>query len=283
MPRRFAAALASDLTEGEILTYASAMAFRVLLAAIPLSLAFIALLGFLDLMPIWTVELAPAIRPTLGEPAFALVDGAVQQILATRQVFWLTLGLALAIWQLSSAVRVTADALDRLYGVENQRRLGQWLGVSIAVSLAVALCLLVAAVAVYFGAELAAFLFGPGTFASIASSILSWVIALAAMFMAIAVLLRYMPGERVKWRFAGGGALVTVVAWGLATAAFGLYVTWVIDYGSLFGSLAVPFVLLLYLNFAALVLLIGVWLERRRHTGVERPLQVETRDTEEEG
>ena len=90
-----------------------------------------------------------------------------------------------------------------------------------------------------------------------------------------------MPGERVRWRFAGTGAVVTVVAWGLATFAFGVYVTWVIDYASLFGSLALPFVLLFYLNFAALFFLIGVWLERRRHTGVERPLQTETSDTDD--
>jgi membrane protein len=283
MPRRFVGSLAADLAEGELLTYASAMAFRALFAAIPLALAFFALLGFLNLTPVWTVDLAPSVRQTLGEPAFSLVDGTVQQILVTRQAFWLTLGLALAIWLLSSTVRVTADALDRLFGVENERRLREWLAVSIAVSIGVAFCLAVAAIAIHFGGELAEFLFGPTTLTSIVGFILKWAIALAAMLVAVALLLRYMPGERVKWRFAGTGAAVTVVAWALATAAFGLYITLVIDYGSLFGSLAFPFVLLFYLNFAALFFLIGVWLERRRHTGVERPLQVETKDTVEEG
>lgn len=282
MARRFAGALASDLAEGELLTYASAIAFRVLFAAIPLALAFIALLGFLNLTPVWTVDVAPAVRATLGDAAFALVDTTVQQILSTRQAFWLTLGLALAIWQLSSTVRVTTDALNRIFGVENERRLREWLGVSIAVSLGVAACLIVAAIVIYFGAEITEWLFGPGTLVSILGLVLSLAIAVVAMLAAIALLLRYMPGERVKWRFVGTGALVTVAAWGLATAAFGVYITWVIDYGSLFGSLAFPFVLLFYLNFAALFFLIGVWLERRRHTGVERPLQVETKDTGEE-
>ncbi len=63
----------------------------------------------------------------------------------------------------------------------------------------------------------------------------------------------------------GTGALVAVGARGLATAAFAAYVTWLIDYGSLFGWFAFPFMLLFYLNFAALFFLIGVWLERRRH------------------
>lgn len=40
--------------------------------------------------------------------------------------------------------------------------------------------------------------------------------------------------------------------------------------------------LLFYLNFAALAFLLGVWLERRRYTGVERPLQVASADTADE-
>ena len=281
MPRRFAAALASDLAEGELLTYASAMAFRALFAAMPLALAFIALLGFLNLTAVWTVDIAPSIHATLGDPGFSVGDSTVQQILASRQGFWLTLGLALAVWQLSSIVRVTADALDRLFAVENKRRLRDWLGVSIAVSLGVGLCLVVAAVAIYFGADITEALFDSGTLAAIAGVFLSVAIPVAAMLVAIALLLRFMPGERVRWRFAGTGAVVTVVV-GPATFAFGVYVTWVIDYASLFGSLALPFVLLFYLNFSALFFLIGVWLERRRHTGVERPLQVETSDTTED-
>jgi membrane protein len=279
MLRRFASALASDLTEGEILTYASAMAFRTLFAAIPLALAFIALLGFLDLTQVWTADLAPTVQPTLG-PAFPLLDGTVKRILVERQGFWLTLGLALAVWQLSSTIRVTADALDRIFGVENDRRLREWLGVSIAVSLGAALCLVVAAIGIYFGTAITERLFGPGPVAYVLGFITGWAIAAVAMLAAIALILRYMPGERVKWRFAGTGAVVTVVAWLLATAAFGVYATWVVDYGNLFGGLALPFVLLFYLNFSALFFLIGVWLERRRHTGVERPLQVETHDTE---
>ena len=45
----------------------------------------------------------------------------------------------------------------------------------------------------------------------------------------------------------------------------------------LFGNLAFPFVLPFYLNFGALAF--RVWLERRRHTGLERPLPVASADT----
>ncbi len=195
-PRRLTSALAADLAEGEVLTYASATAFRTLFAFIPAVLFVVALLGFLDLTPVWTVDLASNMRPTIGEPAFALVDGTVRQILATRQVFWLTVGLLLAVWQISSTVRVIADALNRIHGLEDERTMRQWLGTSIAVSVAVGLCLLVAAVSIYFGSQLAEWLFGPSLLASIAGLLVRGAIAVAAMLLAVALLLRYMPAER---------------------------------------------------------------------------------------
>jgi membrane protein len=280
--RRFISALAGDLAEGELLTYASAMAFRVLFASIPFALFTFALIGFLDLTPAWTVGIAPSLRPSLPDPAFLLLDGTIRQALLTRQGFWLTLGFLLAIWQMSSTVRVTADALDRIYGIDDQRTMRRWLGTSIAVALAAGACLLAAAVAIYLGSQIIEWLLGPSLLASIAGFVLRWGLALAAMLLAVGLVLRYAPGERVRWRWVGTGAVATVATWGLATAAFGAYVGWLIDYPSLFGSLAFPFVLLFYLNFAALAFLVGVWVERRRHTGVERPLQVASTDTADE-
>jgi membrane protein len=278
--KAFVRSLAADLGEGELLTYASAMAFRALFAAIPLTLFAFALLGFLNLTPVWDVHLAPMARATFPDPAFLLIDSTVRQILGTRQGFWLTLGLALAIWQLSSTVRVTADALDRVYGVEDERTMRRWLATTILLAVGVTILLLAAAVTIYLGSQVVEWLFGPSTVAAVIGFFVRWAIALAAMLGAVGLLLRYAPGERVKWRWVGTGALATVVAWALGSLAFGAYVTWVIDYGSLFGSLAAPFVLLFYLNFSALAFLVGVWLERRRHTGTDRPLQQPTTDTD---
>ena len=280
--RGFISALAGDLAEGELLTYASAIAFRVLFAFIPFALFTFALVGFFDLTPAWTVDIAPTLRPSLPEPAFLLLDGTVRQALVTRQGFWLTLGFLLAVWQMSSTVRVTADALDRIYGIDDQRTMRRWLGTSIAVALAAGACLLAAAVAIHLGSQIIEWLLGPSELASIAGFVLRWAVALAAMLLAVGLVLRYAPGERVKWRWVGTGALATVATWALASAAFGAYVGWLIDYPSLFGNLAFPFVLLFYLNFAALAFLVGVWLERRRYTGVERPLQVASADTADE-
>ena len=57
--------------------------------------------------------------------------------------------------------------------------------------------------------------------------------------------------------------------------------TWVANYGSVYGGLAAPFVLLLYLYLAALGFLFGVWVERRQRSGASRPLERPPHDTED--
>lgn len=124
--------------------------------------------------------------------------------------------------------------------------------------------------------------FGPGGLTGVVVSIARLVVSAAAMVVAIGLLLRYAPGERVEWRWVGTGALVTVGAWLLASLAFAVYLGAVINYDSLFGALALPFILLTYLYLSALVLLFGVWLERRQRSGVARPVQAAAYGSETE-
>ena len=281
--KRFVRAVADDFGEGELLTYASAIAFRVLFAVIPLALFATALLGFLGLEPAWTVDLGPRVRAAVGNPAFALLDGTVREVFASREVFWLTLGLALTVWELSSAVRAVSGGLGRIYDLRDERPFGRYIGATIVLGAGVGACLLVAAFAIFFGAQIAESALGPEPLAWVVGFVARWVIAIGAMLLAIGLLLRFAPGERIDWRWVGTGAVVTVVVWALASAAFGAYVSYVVNYGSLFGGLAVPFVTLVYLYLASLAFLFGVWVERRERTGAERPVQSPPDESEEGG
>jgi membrane protein len=275
-PRKRLSALvrdvAADFGEGDLLTSASAIAFRVLFALLPFLLFVVALLGFLDLTHLWVVNVAPSVAAVLGPPAFAVVDDAVRQVLLQRQGFWLTAGLALTAWELSSAVRAVAAALNRIYGVEDERPFVRWIARSIVLGLAVGALLLLALLGVRLLPGAVEALLGPGTAAAVLGFVAAWGSAAAAMLAAVGLLLRFAPGQRVEWRFAGTGALVTVVAWILASLAFEGYVGGLVSYGSVFGGLALPFILLMYLYLTGLVLLFGVWLERRQRMGVGRPV-----------
>ncbi len=279
--RPFFRDLVADFGESDLLTDASAIGFSVLFAIIPSALFAVALLGFLDLEPVWSLQLSPGVRATLGDPVFAVVDGSVRQVLSARQGFWLTLGLALAVWELSATVRAIATALNRIYSIADARSFGRWLATSVGLGLAVGGCLLAAAFALFSGPQVTEWLLGPSSLAGVVGFLARWAIALGAMVLAVGLLLRYAPGERVDWPWVGTGALATVAVWAVGSLGFEAYLTWVASYGSVYGGLATPFVLLLYLYLAALAFLFGVWVERRQRNGVNRPLKSPPHDTED--
>jgi membrane protein len=257
----------ADFAQAELFTHASAIAFCVLFALVPFALFLVALLGFLDLTELWTREVGPKVAANVSRSVYGVLDETVRQIQATRQVYWLTGGLAVAVWELSNAVFAAGEALNRIYGLREKRSLWRRLWQSIGIGVSVGLCLLGTLVVTQLAPGLAARALGPGPLVSVLGFITSWGFAVAAMLFVVGVLIRYAPAEPAAWRWVGTAALLTVGAWTLTSVAFGAYISGVVNYESLFAGLALPFVLLLYLYLAALSLLLGVWVDRRRRVG----------------
>jgi len=67
----------------------------------------------------------------------------------------------------------------------------------------------------------------------------------------------FFPNLKVKWREALVGALFTGVFWELAKYLFSLYITKVVDYSKIFGSLTAIILLLLWLYYSAYIFLFG--------------------------
>src|SRR5918912_1214627 len=103
--RKLAADTIESFRKNGLANFASAMAFRVVLALIPFLLFLLALLGFLDLEEVWKSDVAPELKKNASDVAFKLVDDTVTEVLSQKQLWWLTAGLALTIWELSSATR----------------------------------------------------------------------------------------------------------------------------------------------------------------------------------
>jgi membrane protein len=71
------------------------------------------------------------------------------------------------------------------------------------------------------------------------------------------LLLRFAPAHPDAHRWVSFGSALCVIAWVGTSLVFGLYITKIADYGSIFGSLATVFVLLTYLYVSAVSFLIG--------------------------
>ena len=259
-PRKLTRQVISGMEEHDLLTYASAIAFQVMTALIPMALLVLSVMGFLQLESVWSQDLAPQVKDQVSPQVFAVLDDVVRNTLGSKQAWWLTIGLFFTLWQASGVARAIMGALSSVYGNGDDRSFVRRYATSVALGLAVALLVIAALVDARFGESI----LGLGDVAWPAAVVLfvvRWGLALALLSTAVWLLLRFAPAHPGPHRWVSFGSGVCVLAWVLTSVVFGFYVTDVANYGSIFGSLATVFILMTYLYVSACAFLIGAQLD----------------------
>jgi membrane protein len=260
-PRAAVQAILTGFKENDLLTYASAISFQVFFALVPLALLSLGLLGTFGLSGWWSTDAAHTVRDNVSGPVYRVIDGTVRNILVHRQAFWVTLGAAIAVWEVSGAMRATMQVLNRVYGVEEKRSFRRKLWESIVLSTAVTFMLLLAAAVVKVGPHAAKSLFGKGAAVAVLSFLASWGAAVALLFLVVAIVVRFAPDTRRPVRWVTFGGVLVIVGWIGMSLLYGFYITQLADYASVFGSLAVVMVTMSYIYLSAIVFLSGVQLD----------------------
>jgi membrane protein len=238
--------------------FASAIAFRVVLSLVPFLLFLLALIGFLDLEELWRQDVAPELKKTASEAAYRLVNETVKQVLSQKEFWWLTAGLALTLWELSSVTRVAMTAMDRIYGYYRRRSFFEVFPRSVALGAVMGLCAVGAVAIVRFGPLLIG---DDSVLLVVGSFLVRWVLAAALLAVGVGLLVRYGPATRQPLPWVSVGTGLVLAAWVLTSIGFGLYATYIASYESVFGHLATFFVLLIYVWLLANAFLVGIQLD----------------------
>jgi membrane protein len=250
--------------ENDLLTYASAISFQILSAIVPFLLFGFGLLGFLHLDGVWSDDLAPRVKGSVAPAAYGFVDESVTKALTGRQVFWVTAGLLIALWEVSGAIRAVMGAFQRVYGLETKRSWRRRMLVSTALALAVGACWLAAIGVVVVGPLLV------GDVSGVLAVLLfigRWAIAGLLLLLAVAILLHYAPERRSSLDWVTFGAVLIMAGWLAMSLGFGIYLSEIADYNSIFGGLATVVVLIAYMYASAVVFLGGVQVDALMRSG----------------
>ena len=242
--------------DNHLLTYASAMSFRVVFALVPFALFVLATLGFLDLGDLWTRNVAPDVKREVSPGAYQMIDEAARNVLSSHQIFWLTAGAAIALWFMSGAVRAAMEALDEIYGMRERRSIVERLSRSLWLAAAVGGCFVLAAAVVRLG-PLVISRGDDDAVLEVASVVVRWGVAVALLGLAVSLTVRYGPMAELPARWVTLGAALSVGSWVVMSVAFGAYLTGIASYGSIYGSLAVLMVLFSYVYLSTAAFLFG--------------------------
>ena len=239
-----------------LLDHASAIAFQVLKALVPLTLFGLALLGALGEEKIWRESIFPRIEPHLEQTTAHAINASVQRIFTTSSTGLLAFASLLVIWYLSGAVRAVMGALNDIYEVEETRRWTVRFPLSFALAVGIAVCLVGAVVVVAAGTALATH-----GLAGVTVSVGRWLVAIALLSLAVGLLVRFAPVKHRPSRWATAGSVLVIVAWIGATLLFELFVSHMANFKTAVGNLTVFLVLIGYVYTSSIIFLVGVELD----------------------
>jgi membrane protein len=255
----------------KLLTYATTIGMRATIGFLGLAFLTLAVLRPLGEESVWRDHLAPALEPKVTEPTFVAFDAAVEKIFASDSSGLIAFAAALALWEVSGAVRAVMDALNSIVDAEETRPTALRYGLSFVLALAVmALVACALFVVAVFGRLLAA----SGGSAHWLVAVLRWPAAAFFLGVAVGIVARFGPVEHRGARWASVGATLIVLSWLAESALYAWYFQNIADFKSASGNLLLIITVLTYFYISSIVFLVGAQLDEllREEAGGESHL-----------
>ncbi|WP_263164643.1 YihY/virulence factor BrkB family protein [Streptomyces sp. SCSIO ZS0520] len=247
--------------EYRVLGLAAEAAFFTLLSVPPLLLSIVGLLGYVDA---WTgtdtiaslqTNLLEASRTVLSDQGVKEIARPIlDDVLKGGRPDVISIGFVIALWSGSRAVNVFIDTITVMYGLDGERgivktRLLAFLLFLVALVIgSVALPLMVA---------------GPDAVVQIvpwsetAVQILYWPVVLVLSVVFLTTLYHVSVPAKSPWVEDVPGALVALAMWVLGSVILRVYLINTVEGPSIYGSLAAPVAVLLWIGVSAFAVLVG--------------------------
>ena len=284
---------AREFSRDECTDLAAALTYYAVLALFPAMIALLSVVGLVGQGQSTVHTLLDTLQQVgAGSAADALHDPLTSLSKTTATAgYALVIGLATALWSASGYVGSFSRAMNRMYEIREGRPFWKLRPVMLLVTLlAVVLAALVLLALVVTGpaAEAVGNAIGVGSTVVLVWDIAKWPVMLAAVVVIVAILYYATPNvQQPRFRWISIGALLAIVVWVLASAAFGLYVAHSSSYNKTYGALAGAIVFLLWLWITNLALLFGAELDSELERGrelqagiaAEETIQLPPRDT----
>jgi membrane protein len=246
-----------------LLTYASAIALRMFIAAVACTLFGLGILGATHEQQLWRQTIGPKIEPKVLPHVFDGIDQTVNRVFSSSTAGLLALAAALAVWEVSGIIRASIGALDEIYETPETRPF--WVRFPLSWGLSVlVLAAMLGAIAIIWAGHVS------GRW-SLPVLILRWPAAVVLVALAFQLIVHWGPDENRRARWTSLGSALVVVGWIGQTLIFGAYVRSVADFRTPIGSLEVFIFLATFFYIAAIILLVAMELDELVRADLQRP------------
>jgi membrane protein len=192
--------------------------------------------------------------------ALSIITDQIQKISEGEQGGLLTLGMLLALWSTSAAMTSIIDTLNAAYDIEESRPWWQVRLTAIALTVGVALFILVSFGLILVGPTVAQWIAdttGLGNVFVWTWLVLRWPLVFLLVSTAIDIVYDFAPDAEQDWVWLTPGSISATVLWLAASVGFKFYIVNMGNYTETYGAIGGVMVLMLWFYMSGLVLLVG--------------------------
>lgn len=282
----------SEFSEDNLTDSAAALTYYAVLSIFPALLALVAIVGLVGNPHTVTTEmtkLVSSIGPASAAQTFKAPIEGLTKSSGTAGVL-LIVGIASALWTASGYVGAFMRASNVIYEVEEGRSFIKLRPLQMLVTLVLVVLLALVLVALVLTGPLAGKVgsaVGIGSSAVTVWNIAKWPVLLIVVMFMIALLYYASPNAKLRsLKSIMPGAVLAVVVWLVASAAFAFYVANFGSYNKTYGSLGAIIIFLVWMWITNVAILLGAEINAERERsrqlrdgtpGAEREIQLEER------
>ncbi|HYY63127.1 MAG TPA: YihY/virulence factor BrkB family protein [Gaiellaceae bacterium] len=251
----------TEFRDDNLTDWAAALTYYGIVALFPALIALVSILGLIGQSA--TKPLLDNLGSFAPGPAHQILENALNGLTQSRggAGILFAVGLAGALWSASGYIGAFIRASNAIWDVEEGRPIWRVVPLRLFVTIVMLILLAASAVAVVVTGPLAdrvGKLLGIGGAAVTTWDIAKWPLLVLVVSVMFSILYYASPNVRQPgFRWVTPGGIVAVIAWMVASAAFGLYVANFGSYNKTYGSLGAIIIFLVWLWISNVAILFG--------------------------
>ncbi|MDP9173470.1 MAG: YihY/virulence factor BrkB family protein [Planctomycetota bacterium] len=253
--------VAQQVSEDNILVWASALAYSWLFAVFPFLIFLLTLAPYLPAQARNSAirNVTYSVTTMLGKAASTVNDN-LENVIQHRRRGLLGIGLGVSLWAASGGMAMTMAAFDQCYDIRRGRPYYRQRPLAMALTIIAAACMLSVMVLLPIGSAVQTWLWHRGLFTvplAIGFNIARYLLAVVLLLFLLAVIYYFGPSIHQKFVFITPGAAFSIIVWLFLDYLFRFYVDRFARYDQTYGTVGGVALLLLFFYIDAVVLLIG--------------------------
>ena len=249
----FIAELIKKIMENDLMSYANAMTYKIILSMLPFIIFIMSLTAFFNLNIEDKLEY---IMVNFPDNIKAFFDSMIKDVFETKRIELLSFSLIISLFSASSGVLSLMKGLNKVYEIDEKRNFFIVRIISVLIVFLVGLMVVIMSGEIIFKDKIIEFLAHKGIFLDF-SEILGYIMVEITLLVMIILLYRVAIYRNIKLKYIMPGAVFDLFAMCLTSKAFNIYINTFSNYSVFYGSLGGIFILMIWINLLSAIILIG--------------------------